>query len=385
MKKKITRAFFKMAGITSIIVAVIFTKAFCQSPMLNAGISAYKLVVAAGKQVNMRLPKDIRSGDVISGTVVENAANKAATQKNTSSVLEGVVIEMVGKKYVLSNHLISFVVPAGVTAIPFILKNAAGKIIDRGQVPVIPSGISLPVMPTGNITQIFFPQEITQPGDVLPISGKFDGDAANTNVLLNGQRCDIIAESPRQSFAEVPQNTAAGVTNITIAENNNTPTTTKINIAVLNLTADKLSLRRGEKTNIEVKITGLEGLSEVNHKIRLDLVNQSQQTIAFAKESGNTITKEINTSSIKNGVYEFKTRIIGVTAGNYNILASLTLPATNNPCVDAYLARMAEIKASKEKAIADCNNALCKANAEAAAEKLEKECADEFLKCEKNK
>ena len=46
---------------------------------------------------------------------------------------------------------------------------------------------------------------------------------------------------------------------------------------------------------------------------------------------------------------------------------------------------MEEIRLSKEKAMADCNNALCKANAEAAAEKLEKECADEFIKCEKNK
>ena len=384
MKKKITNAFFKMAGITSIVVAVMFTKAFCQGPMLSAGISTYKLAVAAGTPVNMRLPKDIRSGDVISGTVVEDAANKTATQSNSSS-LQGMVIEIDGKKTKLSNHLISFVVPAGIATIPFIIKNAAGQIIDHGQVPVIPSGISLPVQPMSNITQAFFPQEITQPGEALPIGGKFDGDAANTNVSLNGQRCDIIAESPRESFAEVPGNTAAGVTNISIAEKNGPTTTTKINVAVLNLSADKLSLRRGEKTTVDVKITGLEGLSEGDHKIKLTLVNQSPQTIAFTKESSNTITKEINTSSVKNGIYQFNTRIIGVTAGTYGIMASLTLPSTNNPCVDTYLARMEEIKLSKEKAMADCNSAECKAKVESETEKLVKACMDEFIKCDKNK
>ena len=377
MKSRSINSIIKMVGITAIVVAVMFKTAFCQGPFLTAAIKNYKLVVAAGKQANFRLPQDIRSGDTISGTVVEDPADKKNPQNN-SSTLEGMVIEIDGRSTQLSKHFVSFIVPAGLASIPFLLKNAAGQVIDHGQIPVIPSNFSVPV--TGNPV---LPQTVVLPGEPLSIGGAFDGDATNTNVSLNSQPCEVIAESPRQSFVEVPKTTTAGTASVYIKENNNT-TTTKVHVAVLNLSADKISLRKGEKTNITVRVSGLEGLSSGNN-LRLTIENLSPQTVVFKNESSNMITKEINTTSVTKGTYELSTRIIGITAGAFNIRASLTQPSTNNPCVDKYLARMEEIKLSKEKAMADCNNALCKANAEAAAEKLEKECADEFIKCEKNK
>lgn len=377
MKKRSINSIIKMVGITVIVVTVMFKTAFCQSPLLSAAINTYKITVAAGASAKFRLPKDIRSGDMITGTVVVEPAGKTTPQNN--STLEGVVIEVGGRSTQLSKHLISFLVPAGIASIPFILKNAAGQIIDHGQIPVIPSNFTTPAM--GNLLP---PQIVTQPGEILPIGGNFDGDAANTNVSINNQPCEVIAESPRQSFVEVPKNTPAGAASVNIKENNTT-TATKVQVAVLNLSANKTSLRKGEKTSITVRVTGLEGLSPDNHNIRLNLENLSPQTIGFFKESGNMITKEINTTLVNKGIYEFNTRIVGITAGAYNIRATLTQPSTNNPCVDKYFARMEEIKSSKEKAMADCNNALCKANAEAAAGKLEKECADEFIKCKTDK
>ena len=95
MKKRSINSIIKMVGITVIVVTVMFKTAFCQSPLLSAAINTYKITVAAGASAKFRLPQDIRSGDMISGTIVEDAVSKTAQQNN--STLEGVVIEVGGK------------------------------------------------------------------------------------------------------------------------------------------------------------------------------------------------------------------------------------------------------------------------------------------------
>jgi hypothetical protein len=315
------------------------------------------MAVSPGQQVKFRLPKDIRSGDMITGTVVEvsnrllpysptdsfpytnidlnkiaDAKTKTGNNNKSSSTLEGMVIEIDGKQTKLSNRLISFIVPAGLTSLPFLLKNSAGQVIERSQIPI---GIYSQFELVGGPGTKVSPQAVTQPGQALTVTGSFDGNAANTKVSLNGQACEIISESPRFINVQVSENATAGVSNISIEENY-VKEEHKINIATLDLTAPKTNLLRGEKTTIHVTVSGLEGLAadKMNYKLRVE--NLSPQTISFLKENGNVIEKEINSKAVKNGQYEFSTKIIAQSTGSFSVQALFFKPASKNPCVDDY-------------------------------------------------
>ena len=311
-------------------------------------------------------------------------------KKNTST-LEGMVIEIDGKQTKLSNRIFSFLVPAGLASIPFLLKNSAGQVIERGQIPVFPQGVNN-IQTTANGMN-FNPAVISQPGEPLTIPGNFDGNAANTNISINNIPCEIIAESPRQTIVEIPQNTAAGEATIKIEEQNKKEEH-KVNVAVINLTAGKTNLRRGQKTTINVTVSGLENLENYKNDYKISLENQSPQTIAFTKESGNTINKTIDQSSIRNGKYEFSTGIIAQTSGAFAVKAVLFKPVSKNPCVDDYydcVKNADEVYESESKkcAFRANGNTLSASTCQAALIKVREEkkaaCIQELINCMKKK
>ena len=336
MKKNATNAVIKMLGTIAIAVAATFSPAFCQTSSPDADINTYTLSVSADLYAQFRLPKDIRSGDVITGSVIEEKKAAASASNKISSTLEGVVIEIEGKQTKLSNRLFSFIVPAGIASIPFLLKNAAGQIINHGQVPV--GGPMYDLLsdlwwrePIGGL---FTTAQLSQPGSIFSTAGPFDGNGSNTSISLNGQPMEIIAENPRMNFSTIPQNAAAGISNLSI-EDQTKREEHKLNIAVLSVSSDKLSLTPGEKAKVKVSVSGLGGLTG---KLKLSLENQSPETVAFVKEHNTIIVKNIDTRSVKNGIYEFSTTITAMTAGIYAIGAKLTQPDDGgNPCVRAYL------------------------------------------------
>ena len=329
MKKNLINYAIKMLSLTVIVFVAMLKTAFCQEPEIDNDLIIYTKAVSPGQQVKLRLPKDIRSGDLITGSVIEEKKSTSGVENNSSSRLEGMVIEIDGKQTKINNRLISFLVPAGLTSLPFLLKNSAGQVIEQGQIPI---GIfsyfdTRWQEPVGGLGAKFTPQAVGQPGQTLRITGSFDGNAANTNVSLNGQASEIIAESPRESFILVSQNATAGVSNLSINENN-VIEEHKINVATLNLSAHKTNLRKGEKTTINVTVSGLEGITTTNMNFKLRLENQSPQTISFLKESSNVIVREINTGDVKNGKYEFSTKIIAQSTGPFSVQALFFKPAT---------------------------------------------------------
>jgi hypothetical protein len=384
MKKNSTNYAIKMLGFTVIALMAMLNPAFSQEPAIDNDLITYSMAVSPNQQVKFRFPLDMRSGDRISGTVVEEKKSNAGEANKTSSTLEGVVIEIDGKQTKLSNRIFSFIVPAGITSLPFLLKNAAGEIIQQGELPVgIANSISSPEAGTD-----VYPSAVCQPGQPLTISGNFDGNASNTNVSLGGQNCEVIAESNRMSIVQVPQNATAGIKPITIEEFGIGGASKKMNVLVLDLKANKTTLLKGEKTTITVRVSGLEGLDYKKSNLKIRLENQSPQTIVFLKEN-NVIIKEINAESVKNGKYEFSTRISALTKGAFKVTATITSPKDDNDCVKKYQDCMAQIKANKEIAIKKCQDAGgaglddCITQVNTASEKLEKACFDEFLKCKK--
>lgn len=317
MKKSLTNYAIKMLGLTVIAFIAMLKPAFCQEPAIDNDLITYSMAVSPNQQVKFRVPLDIRSGDRITGSMI-----------SVKSV-QGEVIEIDGKQTKISNRLISFLVPAGLTSLPFLIKNSAGQVIERGQIPVgvysyFDIFVEPPVWvwsyfdtrwqePVGGLGTKFSPQAVGQPGQTLKITGSFDGNAANTNVLLNGQACELIAESPRGSFVGVPNDATAGVSNININENNISETH-KLNIAILNLNAGKTSLLKGEKSTIKVSVKGLEGLEKGN-ECKLEFTNHSPSVIRIKNSATNSINKTIPEG--QTGEYKFSFSIVGITQGNY--------------------------------------------------------------------
>lgn len=389
MKKSLKNYAKKLLLIIVIAVTVIINLAFSQVPA--ADFDTYPVKVSPDQQLRFRLPNDIRSGDMITGTVSEEKKGNAGDMKKNVSTLEGVVIEIDGKQTKLSNRIFSFLVPAGLASVPFLLKNSTGQIIERGQIPIFPQAANN-IQTTANGMN-FNPDIICQPGEPLTIPGNFDGNAANTNISINNIPCEIIAESPRQSIIEIPKSTAAGKATIKIEEQNKKEEH-KVNVAIINLTANKTNLLRGQKTRISVTVAGLENLDMEKNNYQVELTNQSPGIVSFTKESGNTITKTIGQSSIKQGKYEFTTGIIATTSGSFAVKAVLFKPVSKNPCVDAYYDCVKkadeeyaeDVKACTDRANGDLKSAAnCQAPYIKVREEKKAVCLQELINCMKKK
>ena len=313
-----------MLSLTTVALTTMLKPAYSQLPGTNscpAGVNCFTVNIApaTGQKGTFRFPKDIRWGDMITGSVIEEQKNNAGEVNKTSSKLEGAVIEIDGKQTKLSSRLISFLVPAGIASLPFLIKNSAGQVIEQGQIPV------------GNVSYIdtrelepapatkFSPEPLGQPGHVLKTAGSFDGNAANTNISLNGQSCESIAESPRENFTQVSQNATTGPANLTITENNVTEEHT-INVAALNLNTNKSNLRRREEATITTTVSGLQGMPTGND-CRVEIANLSPSVVSIKGTSGNTVSRDIPQGIT--GDYKYTFKIVGVTQGNFALEGSL--------------------------------------------------------------
>jgi hypothetical protein len=264
--------------------------------------------------IKLRLPDDMQAGDTISGSVIDE-------RHNVTDEISGAVIEINGQKYKLRNKILTFVVPATGLIYPFILKNSAGREIGRSDIGP-PRGVVI----VTSTSKSFTPPRLGQTGRNLSIPGNFDGNAETTKVNIANSEMAIIAESPRKVVVQIPADAPTGPTNITIKENGifkgevvGVEASYKFNVVSLQLTADRLNLKRGETTNLHIQITGLEGY---NGKAHLLVQNMTPQVVKldFSKKwkaTGGTISySEISVTRTQD---DFTEKLTGISAGNYLI------------------------------------------------------------------
>lgn len=154
-------------------------------------------------------------------------------------------------------------------------------------------------------------------GDQAIITGNFDGDMRNASVMINGEKTELLAESPSRLFFTTHTNQTGNGT-IELKENG-TIQTSKINVLSLYLIAGKTNLRSGQRTIIHIKISGLAGLKE---KVPFTINNKSSSVIAL--EGGDT--QEITIDPEKDataGVYELTRNIQSLKNGNFSVSVSI--------------------------------------------------------------
>jgi hypothetical protein len=189
------------------------------------------------------------------------------------------------------------------------LRSSNGEVMTQEPIPV-----TITSEPPNSFT---IPPYIVS-GDQAIITGNFDGNMTNTSVTINGEKTELLAESPSRLYFTTSSNQTGNVT-VVCTENGNTQMAAS-NLLKLDLSAGKTSLVRGEKTEVHVNISGLEGLKEPVH---IAIKNTSPSVIIL--EGGNTqdiiltprndapsgvFVTTRNIQSLKNGSFSVSVTII---------------------------------------------------------------------------
>lgn len=227
--------------------------------------------------VRVLLPDDFRPGDTISGTVI------AEPTEPNSDELNGLVLEIGDEKVPVKDKKFNWTVPAA-GLITFLLFKEDGTPLraKSGQIeiptpgpdpdPVGGPGFSIPTH--------------GQTGKPAPIQGSFD-PAKPTEITIGGQPAEILAKSPRQAIVSLPRN-ISGAQNVVVKEAGQTMAEGQMSLVRMSLSASKLSLLKGESTQINLRIEGLEPMLQTGDRLEVYfdpayaiVVNDSPDVIEF--------------------------------------------------------------------------------------------------------
>lgn len=291
------------------------------SDQSSGSLRVVTLTTARG-DVKVSLPDDIRAGDTISGIVTAAPKGKDPTErKENHERLMRETIEIDTQRWKVADGEIHLSIPASAKDLRITLTDEQGKRLTEAVVGLVSSAELL-----GKSQNPSFPQ-LGQAGRPYAVSGVFDGNSANTNVVIGGTPAKVLAESPRQVIVESPRD-AAGPTNVEVKENGASTTGSFRNLKI-DLTAPKTSLLKGESTELHVEVQGLQGITQ---PVQVQVQNQSPSNINLA--GGNTQNIIIQPGQVpSSGTFNWSTTVTGTGSGGFEVTGSL--PATPSPAPTA--------------------------------------------------
>ena len=157
-------------------------------------------------------------------------------------------------------------------------------------------------------------------GAPLQVRGPFDGDASNTSCSLKNKELPVVAESPRECFVSYPAD-AKGIQTLVIHEMGQQPCVQNVSSVTMNITAGKLSLLKGERTYIDVSISGLQNLPDT---AVLTLDNVTTNVVKL--QPMNHVVIPLIPDSVKSGTFNRRFDIQSIKTGNFTVNVNLDLP-----------------------------------------------------------
>jgi hypothetical protein len=155
----------------------------------------------------------------------------------------------------------------------------------------------------------------------MRITGPFDGDASNTKCSLdNNKPLEILAESPRGCIVTYPDD-VSGIKSLVVLENEKQLCSQQVSSVQMNVTAGKLDLLKGEKTYIDVSVTGLQHLPDT---AILALNNISTGIVTMLPS--NNIIIPLLPDSVSSGNFNKRFDIQSMKTGSFIVNVDLDLP-----------------------------------------------------------
>lgn len=254
----------------------------------------------------------LSSGATISGTVYlepdgrtekERGANLTVLKQAYNLTLDNLNVPVQSNSFQLQ------IPTTQGSSVPLRLTTSGGQLIKSEQ-------LQLTSLPSSAI-RISIPPYVVS-GDVTALPGNFDGSSKTTSLKINGENITVIAESPAALYFNAPA-TQTGPSTIECSDKGKTKTA-RINVVSLGLSAEKTNLRRGQQTQIHIKVTGLEG---INEKVPLTIENRSPAVITL--EGGNNQRVTILPADTQEGVYNTTRNIQSLITGGFSVTV-LILP-----------------------------------------------------------
>jgi hypothetical protein len=318
--------------------------------------------------VIVNLPDDMRAGDTISGTVVTEPKGSTDQERSRNTAeLNGYVVELNspkpqndGDKKPPANVMVILDAAQSNEFKIYLPDNKTGqKLLDVNLRQLAGAGNSTPgasnfvpvkederllgkviatsTLPYSNFLpptdfNVFYTSsnfnipKIAQQGRSLEIIGPFDGNFSNTTLKISVQDFEKkpenvsgglrpIAESPRKAVFRNPSD-VTGPIELTLNEGNRETKGTVRNVGV-NLSAPKTNLLKGEKTELKVEVSGLQGIKEA-----VPLTLESKGVITM--EGGPYQPLVIQPSQVSaDGRYSTTREITGVQAGGWGATATV--------------------------------------------------------------
>jgi hypothetical protein len=192
-----------------------------------------------------------------------------------------------------------------------------------------------------------------QQGQPILISGPFDGDFQNTNVMVKDSDARVLTESPREITFQSPAN-IVGPLDVVIREGNVETKGTYRNVGV-KLTAPKTNLLKGEKTELKIEVSGLQGIKEP-----VPLTLESRGVITM--QGGMYQPLLIQPSQVSSdGSYSTTRGITGVQAGGWSATATVVTTSMDVKIEDQNCDRRLSLNSSTGEYsfnCPDCSNAF---------------------------
>jgi hypothetical protein len=235
---------------------------FVLSLTLSAGAGAQKPPVV---DVGVVVPRDVISGETVSGSVVTNPNDfaKIAGLRVVKGQLPGVPGATPAN--LLSNFSLRIangaVLPADHPFLFTVTKDLNIRIFRTGgredegwstRVPLLEG--APPAFPA---FKSFSMPPMNLAGALQRIHGPFSGDSDRTMIQVNNVTVPVLAESPRGLFCLIPNTMPPGPANWTIRDLNRT-VHIRTWVLALEMSADRLKLMKGESTAFHVFIRGVE-------------------------------------------------------------------------------------------------------------------------------
>jgi hypothetical protein len=306
---------------------------WAQTISSQKGLTTIIFPVKQGK-ITVYLPDDIRPGDHISGSIVLEPSGKTEKQKTEYfRVMLG--FDLLMHQFVIPFEKIriqplkplnfDWVVPADRSfKMPVELKQAGVQ----NNLRVIFEYKKM----TGNSVSAgdcSIPSHVMT-GNPLRITGPFDGNSSNTQCRLDSRELMVLAESPRQCVLQFPKD-MNGQNALVVTDANGSRKICETNISGVNLevSAGKLQLVKGEKTFIDVKISGLENLKD--SVAVLSLTNKTTGTVKLLP--ADYIATPLKSATMPGGIFTARYDIQSLKSGGFVVDVNLDLPGNeeNNP------------------------------------------------------
>ena len=272
-------------------------------------------------RIKVYLPDDIRPGETFSGRIITEPFGKNARQTgNNLAELKKYSISISSEKYSVDNDKpFQFLLHTDrLIAVPIELINVSG--IKTGELIIQVAAQKNQASPSG---QCIIPTHALS-GSPLQITGPFDGDASNTKCSLNNKPIEVLAESPRQCVILYPSD-AKEIQTLTVTEKNQPECVQKISGVQMQVSAGKLSLQKGEKTYIDVSISGLQNLPDT---AVLTLDNITMNIVAM--QPMNHVVIPLPPDSVGSGIFNKRFNIQSIKTGDFTVNVNLDLPGAGS-------------------------------------------------------